>query len=354
MKAFAKAVGVSLLFACLARADSLDARIQAEMTRQKLPGVSIAVVHHGTIIREQGYGFANLEHQVPVEPSTIFQSGSLGKQFTAALVMLLVQDGNLGLDDPVSKHLPNTPRAWEKITIRHLLTHTSGMGDPYEAMDLRRDYTDEQFLQIDASMPLLFEPGAKWSYSNMGYQVLGFICNKAGGRFYGDQLRDRIFAPTGMKTRIISERDIVLHRAAGYDLVDGEWKNQEWVSPSLNRTADGSLYLTAHDLALWDLALYDNKVLSDPIKAKSWAPVQLNDGTHAPYGFGWSLDPTNGHRTLQHSGAWQGFKSCISRYVDDQLTVIVLANASCAQVSRLERIVAGHYVPELGPDPQAK
>jgi CubicO group peptidase (beta-lactamase class C family) len=289
------------------QADPVDDLIQAEMKRSNTPGISLAVVRDGRIVREQGYGLANVEHGVPVTAATVFQSGSIGKQFTAALVMLLVEEGKLKLDDPISRHLPKTPKAWKNITVRHLLTHTSGVGDPGKKVDLRKDYTDEQMIAIAASVPLSFQPGERWEYSNTGYHLLGYICNRAGGKFYGDQLRERIFGPLGMGARIISERDIVPHRAAGYEVENGELRNQAWVSPTMNTTADGSLYLTARDLALWDLALYRDAPLSARLKESSWTPVTLKGGATHPYGFGWDLEPVNGHRRIWHNGRWQGF-----------------------------------------------
>lgn len=330
-----------------AQADALDDAIESEMKRSQVPGVGIAVVKNGKIIREQGYGLANVEHNVKVTPSTVFQSGSIGKTFTAALIMLLAEDGKLKLDDTIARHLPNTPKAWETITIRHLLTHASGLGDPYDKLDMRRDYTDEELIALEAAIPTLFAPGEKWQYSNMGYHLLGFIANRAGAQFYGEQLRTRIFAPLGMGTRIISESDIVAHRASGYEPVKGVLKHQEWVAPRLNTTADGSLYLTARDMALWDIALYGDKILSDKIRSASWTPVQLKDGRSAPYGYGWQLEPRNGYRSISHGGAWQGFRSQIDRYVDDKLTVIVLANSATARAPKIANIIAAHYIPAL-------
>lgn len=337
----------ALLASAPLRADPMDDAIRAEMKRSHVPGVGIAVVRNGKIILEKGYGVANVEHNVAVTPKTVFQSGSVGKTFTAALIMLLAEDGKLTLDDPVSKHLANTPKAWEGITIRHLLTHTSGLGDPYEKLDFRKDYTDEDLIALEAALPTLFAPGEKWQYSNMGYHLLGFIANKAGGKFYGDQLRERIFAPLGMQTRVISEADIIPHRAAGYEVARGVLKNQSWVSPRLNTTADGSLYLTARDLALWDIALYGNKVLSDGIRTASWTPAKLNNGKPTSYGYGWQVDTRNGHRTMYHGGSWQGFKAFLARYPDDKLSVAVLANSASARPNRFADIVAAHYVPEL-------
>lgn len=341
-------MAVSVLYAGISRADGVDDLIQLHMKKEKIPGISVAVVRGGKIIKEQGYGLADIENNVPVTPETVFQSGSTGKQFTAALVMLLVADGKIALDHPISQYLPNTPAAWEKITVRHLLTHTSGLADPYSKLNSRKDYSDEELIQIEGEIPLLSAPGEKWSYSNMGYHILGFLCNNVGGKFYGEQLQERIFKPTGMQARIINERDIVLHRASGYDLVNGEFKNQEWVSPVLNTTADGSLYLTAHDFALWDLALYSDKPLSQGIKDVIWTPVRLNDGSTYAYGFGWRLNSSNGHRTIEHAGGWQGFSAFVSRFVDDKLTVIVLANRSGpGVVGSLTHRIAEYYLPDL-------
>ena len=330
-----------------AMADAVDNAVLAEMKRTHIPGAAVLVVQNGKIVKEKGYGLANVEHDVKVTPKTMFQSGSIGKTFTAALVMLLVQDGKLKLDDPVSRHLPNTPKAWEGITIRHLLTHTSGLGDPYEKLDFRKDYTDEELIAFESTVPMLFAPGERWAYSNMGYHLLGFICNKAGGKFYGEQLRERIFQPLGMSTRIISESDIVPNRAAGYEWNGGKLVNQSWVSPRLNTTADGSLYLTAKDLALWDAAMQADKILSPASREASWTPVKLKDGTTADYGYGWQLGAQNGHPHIGHGGSWQGFKTQMSRYVNDKLTVIVLANSAAASPAKLANAVARQYVPGL-------
>lgn len=338
-----------LIWAGIVHADPVDDFVSSEMNRQQIPGLSLAVVQNGKILKEKGYGLSDIENEVPVTPDTVFQSGSLGKQFTSALVMLLVKDGKLSLDASISSYLPNTPKSWEAITVRHLLTHTAGLADPYQRLDMRRDYTDDELLKIFAEIPVLLRPGEMFAYSNMGYQVLGFLCTKVAGRFYGDQLRERIFQPIGMGTRNISGRDIVMHRAAGYSWFEGEIKNQEWVSPSLNSTADGGLYLTAHDLALWDLALYGESPLDAAIKEASWSPVKLNDNSTYPYGFGWDLQPVNGHRSIAHSGTWQGFKTFISRFVDDKLTVIVLTNFSGAKPGMIAHGVAGLYIPALKP-----
>jgi len=337
----------SLILASPVRADNLDDAVMAEMKRRHVPGLSVLVLKDGKVIKEKGYGTANLEHGVPVTPQTVFQSGSIGKTFTAALILLLEQDGKLRLDDPISRHLPDTPAAWSSITIRHLLSHTSGLGDPYDVIDFRKDYTDEELIALEATVPVRSAPGEKWAYSNMGFHLLGFIANRAGGKFYGDQLRERIFAPLGMGTRVISEADIVPHRAAGYEWKKDAYKNQSWVAPRLNTTADGSLYLTARDLAAWDQALYGDKILDARLRTASFTPARLNDGSDAPYGLGWFVDTVKGRRHISHGGAWQGFRTQLCRYVDDKLTVVVLANSTTALPARFADMIAAHYVPAL-------
>jgi CubicO group peptidase (beta-lactamase class C family) len=331
----------------------VDAFIKSEMTKQKIPGVSLAVVRDGKIILAKGYGLANVEHQIPVKPETIFQSGSMGKQFTATAVMMLMEEGKLNLDDKISKYFSDVPTAWEKITVRHLLTHTSGMTDYPADFDYRRDYTEDDLLQRIKAIPLAFQPGEKWSYSNLAYVTLGILIHKVTGQFYGDLLRDRIFKPLGMSTaRVISEEDIVPNRAAGYRLVKDELKNQNWVSPSLNTTADGALYLTVYDMIKWDAALNTEKLLKKSSLEQMWTPVKLNNGTTHPYGFGWALRDMRGHRIIEHGGAWQGFKSQIARLVNDRLTIVVFANSINANQVRLTVGVAAIFIPELAPPTQ--
>jgi CubicO group peptidase (beta-lactamase class C family) len=176
-------------------------------------------------------------------------------------------------------------------------------------------------------MPLDFAPGAKWNYSNTGYVLLGILIHRVTGEFYGDFLGERIFKPLGMSaTRIISEADIVPHRSSGYRLVKGQLKNQEWVAPTLNTTADGALYTNVVDLARWDAALDQRRLIQRSSYEEMWTPVKLNDGTTYPYGFGWDVRDEGGHRIVAHDGAWQGFTMNITRYLDTRLTVIVMTN----------------------------
>jgi CubicO group peptidase (beta-lactamase class C family) len=323
--------------------DAVDRYVQAEMARQRIPGLSLAIVKDGRVVKMRGYGLANVELEVPATEHTIYQSGSVGKQFTAALILLLVEEGKLRLDDRLATFFPEGPASWRQITIRHLLTHTSGLPNyTDEAFDRRRDYSDKELVALAAKRPLEFAPGTRWRYSNTGYVLLGILVKRVTGRFYGELLAERIFRPLGMKTaRVISEADIVKHRAAGYRLVDGELKNQEWVSPSLNTTADGSLYLSVLDLVQWDAALAAATFLTEASRRAWWTPVTLAGGGTYPYGMGWEVDVIRGRRVVGHGGSWQGFKTHILRVLDDRLTVIVLANLAEARQTAIALGVAG-------------
>jgi CubicO group peptidase (beta-lactamase class C family) len=338
-------------------ADAVAHYVRAEMQRQKIPGVALMVARDGTIIRAEGFGLANVELQAPVKPETVFQSGSVGKQFTASGVMMLVEEGKVGLDDPLTKYFPDGPASWKEITVRELLSHTAGFTDYPEKFDFRKDWTEDELLKMVEGIPLAYPPGTKWAYANLGYLTLGLLIHRVTGEFYGDFLQERIFRPLGMQTtRIISEADIVPNRAAGYRLVKGELKNQEWVAPAINTTADGSLYLTVLDLAKWDAALYTEKLLKRSSLELMWTPAKLKDGkpNKNGYGFGWFIEDRHGHRVVGHDGAWQGFKTAITRYVDDRLTVVVLANLAEAKPGDIARHVAEMYLAGNGASAPAK
>ena len=345
----------SVLVAAPVHGDEVDDYVRATMKEQKIPGLSIAIVRDREPVRVQGYGLANIELEVPVTRDTIFQTGSVGKQFTAAGILLLAEDGNLKLDDPLALHFPSAPATWHPITIRHLLTHTSGLKDyGEEEIDFRRDYTEKELLEIAWKVPLEFEPGTQWSYSNTGYMVLGILTSKLAGMHWSKFQKQRIFEPLGMATaRVISESDIVENRADGYEKnEEGELQNQEWVAPALNTLADGAVYVTARDMVAWDAALRERKLLSEASYDEWWTPVSLGDGITFPYGFGWSLNEQRGRRLIEHGGSWQGFRAAIARYVEDGLTVVVLANAAGTPTEAIAHEIAGIVDDDLRlPDP---
>jgi len=350
VKSFVLVVLLFIATPRIAVADRVSDFVNGYLKKNQIPGCAVMVRHNGKVVLCQGYGVANVEHGVRVMPQTVFQSGSIGKQFTAMAIMMLMEEQKLALEDPISKYL-DVPENWSAISVRHLLTHTSGLGDYPESFSLQRDYTEDELLQMITAQPLAFAPGEERSYSNLGYVTLGILIHKVSSEFWGDFLQQRVFAPLGMKnTRVISEADIIPNRAAGYVLKNGALKNQQWVSPTVNNTADGSLYFTVEDVAKWDEALETRKLISRTSYEQMWTPVTLNNGTTAPYGFGWSIGKTDsGHRMFEHGGAWQGFASYIALYPEDSLSVAVLCNRAGADASYIAKRIAGFHVPSAAP-----
>jgi CubicO group peptidase (beta-lactamase class C family) len=239
---------------------AIDSFVSSELARQKIPGLALGVYSRGQILLAKGYGQANVELSVPVKAETIFQSGSVGKQFVSAAVMMLVEEGKLGLDDSITKFFADAPASWKPVLVKNLLSHTSGLSE-YETEDrtgpkgpfyMRLDFTEEELVSKIEALPIEWAPGEKWAYRNTNYVLLGAIIHKISGQPYYEFLGERIFKPLGMtSTRLISERDIIPNRSAGYELDNGQLKNQEWVSPTFNSTADGALYFNVLDLAKW-------------------------------------------------------------------------------------------------------
>ena len=338
---------------------SIDRFVKAEMGRERIPGLAIGVYSRGQILLAKGYGLADVELSVPVKPETLFQSGSVGKQFVSAAIMMLVEEGKIGLDDSIVKYFPNAPASWQGIRVKNLLSHTSGLAE-YESIDrvgpkgpfyLRLDFTEDELLEKVEALPIEFKPGDKWDYRNTNYLLLGMMIHKVTGSFYADYLQERIFKPLGMSsTRLISDADIIPNRSSGYELTeDDKLQNQSWVSPTFNSTADGALYFNVMDLAKWDEALYGTKLLKQSSLDQIWTVFRLNDGKPNPgdYGFGWSIRSINGHKVIEHGGAWQGFTCHISRYADDGITVVALTNLSGVDPSQIVHVVAGLVNPAL-------
>ncbi len=338
---------------------AVDRYLRAEMQRQHIPGIALAVLKDGKALYVKGYGSATLEHPVAVTPNTVFQVGSVGKQFTAVAVMLLADEHKLNLEDPLSKYLPEVPASWDKITLRLMLNHQAGIPQyttpQRQVLDLSHDYSDTELIQLAISQPLDFEPGTDVSYSDVGYVLLGFVINRVAGEFYGDFLQQRIFKPLRMnRTRVISDADIVPGRAGGYELRDdGRLRNQTPVSPALNRTADGSLYSTVIDLMKWDRALDGGGVLPHRELERMWSVDAHRDGQEPlyHYGYGWESNHINGKRVVEYDGNWQGFQAVMSRYADERLTVILLTNLALCRTERLGHTVAGLVDPTLTPYP---
>jgi len=328
---------------------AIDSIARDAMDRMRIPGLAVAVVKGDQVLLSKGYGFANIEQGTAVTSETMFESGSLGKQFTAAAVMLLAESGVLKLNESVRTYLPDAPPEWQPITIRNLLSHTSGIPDyTGDALDYRRDYSEADLAKLAYGLKLEFPAGSRWNYSNTGYVMLGVIVSKVTGRPYWETLRERIFKPAGMPTaRIISEADLVPHRASGYMVENGAFKNQSWVSPLLNTTADGSLLLSLEDLIAWSRVVRDRRILSKASWDEVLSPVTLNSGRTYPYGHGWFIEEVNGRKVEQHGGSWQGFQTQLSRFEGSDLTVIVLANSRMAQTIPIANQIAAAVDPAL-------
>ncbi len=331
------------------QARAIDRYLSRELEDQKIPGVAVAIVQDGKTIFRKGYGFANLEHRVPVPEKTMFQSGSVGKVFTVMAVLLLAEEGKINLEAPIGTYFAESPTAWDKITVRHMLEHTSGMTGYPDELDFRKDYTQKELLDIYLRIPLDFEPGTRRGYSNVAFGILGMLIERVSGKSYGDFLKERIFDPLQMKdSRIISEADIIPNRASGYRKANGEIKNQEWVAPSHNNDAAGSLYLNLEDMAKFEAALSQRKLLSPKMYAAMWTPIKtLEDGTE-PWGMSWSVNRENGRQLIAHSGGWQGFTANFTRYPEKKLAIILFTNLRAASPDRLAFGVLGIVAPELG------
>lgn len=332
-----------------ASADKIDDLVLREMKKSGVPGMGVAVILNGKVIKLKGYGLANIEHQVRVTPSTMFEIGSVGKMFTASLVMKLVEAGKVKLDESIRTYLPEAPAAWQEVTVRHMLTHTSGIRRDYpESFDIKKDYTEADALKLQHEFPLEFQPGEKWSYSNVAYAMLGYMCSKVSGKDRGDLLSELLFKPAGMSTaRIISDSEIVKNRAAGYFFHDDKMMNQPYESPTSHAEGSAGIYVSLKDMVQWNAALDSDKVLSTKLKSQMWTSAVLNDGSKPDYGFGWMVPVIGGHKYMGHSGGVPGFSASYRRFPDDKLAVIVLANSNSADTHKLSRKIATLYIPEV-------
>ena len=307
----------------------------------------------GQVVYSNYSGHANVELNVPVTADTVFQIQSITKTFTATAIMMLVEEGKVSLDDPVGRHLDGTPESWKATTVRHLLSHTSGIKDFINepTASLRVDVSEQEVLAATAPRPLNFAPGEKYAYSNTGYHLLAMIIRKVTGKFYGDFLAERIFKPLGMDhTRVQELSAVVPGRAAGY-LWRDKLTNGGYVAQSILSYGGGGILSTASDLAKWDAALRGEKLLKKATLEQMWEKTTLNDGSKSNYGLGWVVNEVNGRRCVQHSGGHvTGFQSFMRRYLDDGLTVIVLANQSGkADPGKIAEQVAGMFDPSLAP-----
>jgi CubicO group peptidase (beta-lactamase class C family) len=329
----------------------IERYVRDEMSRGHIPGLSVAVVRGGKIDVARGFGLANVELAAPASEGTVYEIQSLTKQFTAAAIMLLVEDAKVRLDAPISAYLPHLPEAWKPITVRQLLSHTAGIPDYTEApgwsASSRLDRTPDDLLAPIRRRPLEFVPGSRWKYSNSNYYVLGEIIEKAGGRSWAGFLRARIFRPLGMSNTCANDlSDILAGRASGYHWSGSKIVNVPPVSPS-QKWAAGGVVSTATDLAVWELALRSGKLLGPGSLSQMLSPAKLTPGGVAPYGFGNELETDHGHPVAGHQGSGLAYNCSLLRYVKDDVTVIVLANLTQGHTHAIARKIATFYLPGL-------
>jgi CubicO group peptidase (beta-lactamase class C family) len=348
----------------------IDALLSAA-TKPDEPGLAAIVKKDGHVIFEQGYGVRKLGTTEKIDAETNFRLASVTKEFTAMAIMLLVKDGKVRYDERLTEIFPEFPAYGKNITVRNLLTHTAGLPDYEELMD-REETTNgprwsaEHQIQDDEVLALLekqtegkFAPGTSWTYSNSGYVVLGLIVAKASGMPYRDFLQKRIFDPVGMQHSVVYQKgkNEISQRANGTSKDGGKLVETDQSSTSAT-LGDGGVYSNLRDMAKWDEALQKHTLLSAAEMAPAVTPAKLADGSdpHWPgkhddnnlapgkpvsYGFGWFLDPLDGHPRMWHAGGTMGFRTVIQRFTKDGLTIVILGNRADFNPDELSEKIAG-------------
>lgn len=322
--------------------DRTDEFITAEMKRQRIPGLSLAIVKDGEIVKAAGYGFADIVRKTPATAETVYKIASVSKPLIAAGVMRLVQDGRVALDDPVNKYFDGAPAAWAPITVRHLLSHTSGLVREGPAFDAQKVQSDADVVKSAYSLPLRFTPGSRSEYGNLNYFMLADIIRLASGRPWTSYMDEMIFKPAGMMSTWPTNTTVhIPNRATGYVDNDALRIADTWTAlrPS------GAFLSTVLDLAKLDAALNSDRLLSADTRRRMWTPVRLSDGKAAPHGLGWSLNVINGRRRVQHTGGMPGARAAFVKYPDDGLTIIVLMNLNDVDIEAIAGGLASRHLP---------
>jgi CubicO group peptidase (beta-lactamase class C family) len=333
----------------MSAADDFDAYVLNQIQRQHIPGLSLAIVRGDRVVKMQGYGFANVELRVPASADTVFEIGSITKQFTSMAVMLLREQGRLSLDDHLGDLLPNVPGSWKPVSLKQLLSHTSGVPDYEEVMgydSYRNAMTPEQVFAFVSDKPLDFPPGTKWNYSNTGYFLLTLVVEKVSGEKYVDFITKRILIPAGMShTRSSEPGDVIPNRAAGYDYGEA-LRNRDAMQPSATGGA-GMLASTVGDMVRWATVIRTKAILKPESYALIFTDTMLADGSSSGYGLGWFVAPMRDHRALTHSGGTAGFSSNFLYLPDDDVAIVVLTNSGAANPVSVTEHFARVMVPAL-------
>jgi len=333
----------------------LDERVLAYLHQNNIPGGLIAVASKGVLIHIKPYGLANVELEVPVHSDTVFEIGSISKQFISAVALLLVEEQKLSLDDPVHRYLSGLPGEWLNVSVRHLLQHTSGIPD-YEEIagyDLYQNrLVPEEVIKIAHSRPMDFEPGQGWHYSNTGYYLVSMLIEHIEGKPIGQVLKERVFEPLEMhQTQMADPEAIIPNRAAGY------WVNKTGTlinrrpTETSSTLGAGGLLSSVSDLVKWDHALNDDSLLSSESKALIWTPATLPNGQKTGYGLGWELHPYQGQRYLSHTGQVAGFLSSFDRFPNHEAAFILFLNLYDVS-TEIKYPVFHTFIPSLGALPE--
>ncbi|HEX6811214.1 MAG TPA: serine hydrolase domain-containing protein [Planctomycetota bacterium] len=325
-------------------AGKVDAVVKRHLQKPTCVGLSVGVAHGGAVVAK-GYGIADAEFDVKADAETCFRIGSITKQFTAALVMKLVEQGKLALDDPLGKHVPDFPTGGKLVTVRQLLDHTSGivsytgLGPEWEKKQ-PLELTHDELLGLVAGKPFDFEPGTDWRYNNTGYYLLGVLLEKVTGRSYPQLIRDEIASPLGLgRTRYDSNRELIKNRAQGYEHVDGVLSNDAPLGMSQPGAA-GALLSTGGDLVRWSQALVEGKVVTPESYARMVQTTVLPNGRDTHYGFGLGRDELGGKVRIHHGGGINGFNSFLFWLPDAGFHVAVVSNSERLNARRVAEDIA--------------
>ena len=317
--------------------DDIDRIATRIVAQQHVPGLSLAVIRDGKVMKIASYGWSDLEHCVPATPDSLFGIGSISKQFTAAGVLLLAAQGKLSLDDPIVRSLPEGAARWQGIAIRHLLTHTSGIKDycgddnkyPSMTLDRAADTPTPELVANIAKAPLNFQAGDDWAYSNTGYLLLSVIVERVSGQPFPRFMREKVFAPAGMNaTRYYSPSEVIPHRAIPYHVDDdGRPSHGPYISDQFSRWGDMGIISTPGDMAKWALAMNTDRPFPRSLWQTMETPVRLNHGASQPYGFGLQLQDFGGVRFVGHGGSFRvGYTALFMTFPARRIALITMSN----------------------------
>ncbi len=325
--------------------DSTHFIVEKIMKEQKIVGLSLAVIKNGKPVINRGYGLANAEHSIPVTTETVIRLGSVSKQFFTTAILKLQEEGKLNIEDSVHTFFPDAPETWRPILVKHLMSHTSGLKRESPAYNNNKMISDLEIIKAAYPLPLDFKTGEKYQYCNLAYYMLAQIITQTSRMPWQDYIREKLFIPAGMKNSGMTDFYLIIpNRANGYTHKNGRLVNADAmyaVRPS------GGFLSTSTDMILWDKVLREkNTILKKANWELLWQPfIKTSDKpeSKAYYGFGWVIDERNGHKVIEHGGANVGFRSYYTRFIDDDLSIIIMTNTDEANPGTIVRALSEHY-----------